>query len=356
MARAAVCKRIPKDIPPLAAGRRFGRYKKEAEKAVRKADVKHSEGLEQIMKAWDAYKERWRSEGYLLGYRRVSDFLKDLEYDAEDVGKFCVALAAHQEEFQDKDGSFGRIKSKHLGTFLSALINNGNGNDFHICTKHLLFPIGDLCYENTKNVVIEGDVGENLGEFMKSGKIIVNNTGEFTGYHMKGGEILVEGEVGNCLGCGMEDGSITVKGNAGDSVGLSMKGGKIVVNNAGREVGKSMTGGEIQVEGSYRSIGDMKDGISELAEVSFQCLAKVAMAGTVVLGGIAAFMTDNPVTAVWSGLGAVVSLIGTVWFARTWKDDARCLAHCLKYPREIYGGEIYHKGKLIYHRKPRNEL
>nr|WP_052322766.1 hypothetical protein [Methanotorris formicicus] len=72
---------------------------------------------------------------------------------------------------------------------------------------------------------------------MTSGKIIINgNVGIQLGSEMKGGEIIVNGNAGNWVGREMKGGLIKINGNAGDYVGSAyrgswhgMKGGKLLL-------------------------------------------------------------------------------------------------------------------------------
>ncbi|AEF95877.1 formylmethanofuran dehydrogenase subunit C [Methanotorris igneus] len=110
-------------------------------------------------------------------------------------------------------------------------------------------------------IIIEGDVKrvKYIGYKMTSGKIIINgNVGIQLGSEMKGGEIVVNGNAGNWVGREMKGGLIKINGNAGDYVGSAyrgswygMKGGKIIVEgNAGNNVGGGLSGGEIIIKGN----------------------------------------------------------------------------------------------------------
>lgn len=366
MRNIAARRRGSANASATAMGKKFGRYKEEIGKAVRKADVKHSKGLQGIIKAWKAYKRDERSGDT---YRPPSDCLKGLDYDAGDVEKFCVAIADFQDYFLNIDGSVNTSRSEDLGRFISALVNDGKDDDYVIITRHLRMPIHHLGYQNTKNVTIEGDAGNllgtdmedgtirvkgNVGEYagcgMKGGRIAMNNAGAEAGYQMKGGEILIEGNAGRCLGTGMEDGLITVKGNAGDFVGASMRGGKIIVNNAGNDVGTKMEGGEIHIEGKYRSIGNVASGLADaLTVVGGGFLTAGALCGGVILGIGAAFGSSTPLFfRLLSGVMSVAALTAGVWLAEEGWDNFRQAIYGLRYFREIYGGKIYRKGKLKY--------
>lgn len=223
-----------RDISRAAASKRFGRYKTEKEKTVRKADIKKDEVLKKFRAAWGVY-SRENSitfEGY---YELAVLVVKELQYSSRDVERFSIALT----EFQDEERF-----SERAGAFLSALINNGKDRDYLIHTGQLDKPVERLGYRNTKNITINGDVGAQLGA------------------HMREGSIIVEGDARNFVGLTMEGGSITVDGNAEEFVGFEMKGGRIIIEgNAGYGVGV-MRGGEIHLKGDYED-EDLSKGISD---------------------------------------------------------------------------------------------
>ena len=112
-------------------------------------------------------------------------------------------------------------------------------------------------------IVIEGNVErvKYIGYQMSSGKIIINgNVGIQLGSEMKGGEIVVNGNAKHWVGREMTGGLIKINGNAGDYVGSAyrgswhgMKGGKIIVEgDAGNNVGAAISGGEIIIKGNVR--------------------------------------------------------------------------------------------------------
>ncbi|NYZ74491.1 hypothetical protein H0O00_05080 [Candidatus Micrarchaeota archaeon] len=230
---------VPK-IPALAMANRFSRYKPETERAVRKVEVVEDKTLKKM-------KDAWKSCGYVYSdkyYPEMLETVKKLEYSAKDVEKFSIALA----EFRGERASaheFGIVLGfvHKAGFFLSALMNNCKDSEFVVHTNHLAKPIIYLGYRNTKNIIVNGNVGDYLGEYME------------------GGTITVEGTAGDRVGCSMEGGTIIVKGNAGDEVGYAMEGGTITVKgNAGDDVGERMNGGEIHLNGGYNGRAGFKHG------------------------------------------------------------------------------------------------
>jgi len=245
-------RRIVRVPPVLAVGSRFGKYKPEEEKEVRKVQVKEDKVLKKLKTAWKKVKAD--------AHRFCDDFHRDalkqvkgLDYSAKDVENFSIVLVEFQGEkyFSDK-----------AGAFLSALINNGKDSNYVIHTGHLARAIDFLGYKNTKNMIVNGNAGHNVGHGMQDGTINVNgNAGHFVGRAMEAGSIIVNGSAGWDIGYQMINGTIIVRGNAEFSVGAKMKGGSITMSgNAGENVGDEMEGGEIRVEGKICEIGPVRGG------------------------------------------------------------------------------------------------
>jgi len=223
------------DPPILAVSKRFGMYKDEEKKAVLAPDVKKDEVLERIKEEW-AKLDPDRNIGgrYIDGRAAVWSMQIRLDISPEDVERFSLVLA----EFQDEEAF-----SVKAGTFLSALINRGKYSDYVIHTGHLTNRIDVLGFENEKNILVRGNVGNAVGG------------------HMKKGLLVIEGDVTTRVGVVMKDGLIEVMGNAGAETGYSLNGGKIMVKgNSGDKVGDHMIGGEIHIEGKIGSIGKVVHG------------------------------------------------------------------------------------------------
>lgn len=211
----ALAQPTAKLVPACLADKRFGRYKREKYKSVRRVDVREDEVLTQLIHVFRKFKFYVNTAPIHLSYSYALDLLKDLTYSATDVENFSIALA----EFQDEK-NFG-FKA---GVFLSELINNGQDSDFVIHTTHLSSSIDFLGYKNTKN-------------------------------------IIVDGKIGDCIGYEMHRGLITVNGNADDLVGWKTEKGIIIVNgNIGGLVGERMDEGEIHIEGTFVSLGNIRGG------------------------------------------------------------------------------------------------
>jgi formylmethanofuran dehydrogenase subunit C len=131
-------------------------------------------------------------------------------------------------------------------------------------------------------LLIDGDVGMRLGEYMTGGTITVTgNADSWIGLNMKGGtieiqghardyvgsayrgsdegieggHIIIHGNAGKEVGCYMQDGFIEINGNIDTFAGIHMKDGTIHVrgNSKGR-IGGEMVGGKIVVEGHVPSV------------------------------------------------------------------------------------------------------
>jgi len=207
--------RVP---PAVAFGSRFGKYKPEEEKEVRKTEVKEDKALEQLKAAWKRF--RYDPEDYEESWNcwNASKKVRGINYSARDVEKFSFALF----EFQDE-----KYFSLKAGTFLSVLINKGKDTDYVIHTRHLNKEIDGLGLFNTKNLVVDGNAGMDVGNGMKKGSITVNgNAGAYVGAGMEGGKITLNGNASHDVGQGMEGGEIHLEGNYGN-LGYGMEGGKI---------------------------------------------------------------------------------------------------------------------------------
>jgi formylmethanofuran dehydrogenase subunit C len=135
------------------------------------------------------------------------------------------------------------------------------------------------------------------------------------GARLSGGSLIIDGDVGRDLGRGMTGGSIEVHGSAGDGVGRAMAGGTVSVSGrAGDSIGgplpggsRGMTGGEIVVRGDAgRDAGVCaRRGLVVIGGDADSGAGRAMIAGTVVVMGRAA----GPV-GLWNKRGTVVALAG----------------------------------------------
>jgi formylmethanofuran dehydrogenase subunit C len=224
-----------------AIGKRFGRFDPEKERAVREGDIRENEVLESLKTAWKGFKCKITGYPSIQNYMDALAAIKDQQYSSDDVEMFTLVMA----EFQDEAGF-----SSKAGVFLSALINEGEEDNYRIRTRHLK-KINYLGYKNTKNIAVIGDVGFSLGMQMEAGKISVSgDAGDGVGSWMENGLIVIDGSAHDNTGFAMQGGLIVVNRDIGNSAGHGMRGGKIVVKgDVGYFAGCEMIGGTIEIEG-----------------------------------------------------------------------------------------------------------
>ncbi len=193
----------------LAAGRKFGNYKPEAEGRARPPQVERSEGFEAIMSTWNSLRFGW---GFFLdNYPIIEDRVRSLRYTPGDVDNLSIALA----------GMTDRLDL--AGMFLTALANTGPSRTYKVHSPGFEC-LG--CY-NTKNLIVIGDAGESPGGIMKKGRLLRRgNAGKEAGSYMSGGSIIITGDSGPFLGEGMSGGSISVLGKM-NGLGMNSDGGYI---------------------------------------------------------------------------------------------------------------------------------
>ena len=147
-------------------------------------------------------------------------------------------------------------------------------------------------------IQVSGDLGKvrRIGTGMSAGKIIIEgDVGNHLGEEMAGGVITVNGEVGSWTGSMMRNGMIEIQGDAGDYVGAAyrgsvegMKGGVIMIHgNAGNEVGCFMRGGLIKVYGSVDQFAGihMRQGTIFIRGNSGSRLGAEMIKGKIVVSG-----------------------------------------------------------------------
>jgi formylmethanofuran dehydrogenase subunit C len=194
-----------RDRALIAVGSRFGKYNPEAEKKARELQLARNLAIDGMVEAWNRCDF---SKGYFLdNYPVCENEIEKIKvrYTDEDVRSFSIMLGAFAEE--------PRFTEK-AGMFLSALIHNCNSPLVTIVTRHLSPPPDCIGCYNTKEFVVDGPAGDQLGAFMTSGRIIVRgDAGDEAGAHMTGGEIVITGSAGRHLGEEMTGGGIIrVKG------------------------------------------------------------------------------------------------------------------------------------------------
>jgi hypothetical protein len=230
----AVRCRGPQGNASMAARKRFGRYKKEGVKELKRVHVKGDQITRALAEAFGRFLtytfDKALEDGEKSGsvdirieiYAKAVESLKGLDYSSLDVERFCFVLP------QIIDGIDAQSMSRyHTGLFLSAIVNEGRGNTFRINIEQFNPAVESLCYKNQKDVSIKGDVGCHLGYGMLSGTIHIDgSTRALVGYGMCGGRIIVEGKARGA-GMRMKGGEIHMHGEMEDLRGSNVTRGKI---------------------------------------------------------------------------------------------------------------------------------
>jgi hypothetical protein len=205
----------------LAASGRFGKFRPETGHDVRRNTVEGNPAIEAMKVARSGFGD-FMYQAPEDNYAGMLERIRNLDYSAKDIEAFCIVLPVFEHE-----GAF----SSNAGVFLSALINNCRDSEFMIHTGQLVKPINYIGYRNTKNIIIDGNAGRELG------------------FEMEGGTITVNGNAAHHVGFGMRGGIITVNGNADSWIGEEMKGGEIRIVGDCSELSSCILGGRILHKG-----------------------------------------------------------------------------------------------------------
>ncbi len=120
-------------------------------------------------------------------------------------------------------------------------------------------PGNDLAaFMDGPEIIVNSNAQDGIGNTMNAGKIIIyGDVGDIAGHSMRGGKIYIKGNVGYRVGIHMKAYKelypvIIVGGQAGDFLGEYMAGGLIIVltNKIGNYIGTGMHGGKIYVRGN----------------------------------------------------------------------------------------------------------
>ena len=179
----------------------FAKYEPESRHAIRKVDVERDTTLVKLIELWNEL------EPYRLYYKNPpNEEFNEIKCGAKDIERFSLVLA----EFQEQEG-FDRF----AGYFLSKLINNSPDREFVIHTCHLSIKINNIGLRNTKEITVNGDLGEYVGDEMpEEGVIIVKGNARSAGQKLNGGKIVIEGDVPE-IAEEAENGEIHVNGEIG---------------------------------------------------------------------------------------------------------------------------------------------
>jgi hypothetical protein len=231
----------------LSASRRF-RYTPEHEGAVRRGETAGNPRLRKLLLFFNAHMTPGHPEST---YESLVRAFKDerLAPSAADVGMLSMALPGM------------RAAPGYVGVFFSAMVNCGDEDRYKIHAFISDIRPRFLGYKCGKEVVVDGDAGDNAGEQMSGRLLVRGSSGRAAGMLMRGGVLEIEGCAGPQAGLMMHDGELLIRGDAGDGLGDGMSGGKItVLGTAGADVGRGMSGGEIHVVGGIGGVGDAVGG------------------------------------------------------------------------------------------------
>jgi hypothetical protein len=165
---------------------------------------KLSQAVETMKRIFTESRARTTDDFFEQDYQGMLAKIGDLAYTAQDVTSFSEQLALFQ-----KEGDF----SFRAGLLLSALINHSQGEKFTINTYRLSTPVSVLGYHNTKDIVVNGGLGDGTAIMMESGSMLVKgNVGEMLCDRMTGGTVRVTGYAGNWAADAMDGGELFFKG------------------------------------------------------------------------------------------------------------------------------------------------
>ena len=241
--------RLEKTIPHrsvLAMNKGFRRYAMEPEKILRRQDVRPGM-TRHILAAWDRFvKTAAKTDDWEKIHSAAIQEIRGIPR-ASRTAKAVELFSAGAEALGG--GSYFALD---LGMFISALVSSFPDADYILHTGTLDCTLDNLGYGNTKNLTINGPVGDFFGNEMQKGKVVISGSaGWGLGTGMSGGSILVKGSAGDCPGDNLVSGEITVEGDAGRDAGQHMKGGilrvmgKIVGISDEAEGGKIYAGGKL---------------------------------------------------------------------------------------------------------------
>lgn len=157
-------------------------------------------------------------------FEEACKIAKSIRYDSLDISQFISKIA----------GSYER----KTGPFLSALINNGNEQEYIIDVRDLNKPIS-IGFRSSGKLKVIGDCGAHAGKEQIGGEIIFyGNTGYGTCAWKSGGIAILEGHSGDFTGLCMSGGEIFVLGGAGENAFHEMTGGLAEFNQV-KSIGKN---------------------------------------------------------------------------------------------------------------------
>jgi hypothetical protein len=135
------------------------------------------------------------------------------------------------------------------GDFLTALIRHGGGSSYRLPLGHIQQEIASITLENEKNLLIDGGNLWFLGDNMSEGRIHVRQAKiRDMGGLLAGGSIIIEGDAEESIGFGMQGGTIIIEGNViANRNGVRVDFDELRADHAG--VGFGMSDGTIIIKG-----------------------------------------------------------------------------------------------------------
>ena len=195
----------------------------EDEQPERKIDLSKNPTLEVLVRGFEIALKTDNGTIPLVRLEKlISAQLRGLSFGAEDIEKLSILAGRYQDA-----ANFGFIS----GEYLNQCFELCRDELILVRTKHLHNPPSYLSLKTPKTIIIEGNVGRELGFMMERGTIVVRgNTDYHLGDELIGGKLHIYGNGGMDIGRNMSGGEIIIEGNAGPTIGLGMNGGTIHLN------------------------------------------------------------------------------------------------------------------------------
>ncbi len=160
------------------------------------------------------------------GIDRILQRHNCVSYTSADITEFCMYLPTYESHPKFIDS----------GIFLSSLIylhyeRTKQKEEYLLPINSFTKKLEKICLSNDgAHVRIIGSVGNNFGEYMKSGTLILEGDADnCVGYQMYGGNISIKGNVLDRLCYHMMGGTVTIHGNIKGDMGHFIQRGKIIV-------------------------------------------------------------------------------------------------------------------------------
>lgn len=176
------------------------------------AEVKENKKLEKLIGKYEKFcKDAWLMARYYddihfpKHLNETIYLLREFECTNSEINEFLAALKQYEHQ----------VEHFHVvGIFISALVELSREKDFTLQLNHLdnCSQISCICYANTKNVQINGNVGSNACKF-NSGILTINGDVGSSAGRCNAGTIIVNGNAAHHF-CAENKGRVTLNGNA----------------------------------------------------------------------------------------------------------------------------------------------